>query len=590
MMKINKYLISMVLMASPFPLLLAEDAPEGDIDTSSLLEESDKKPADAKKDDEPVLDFESTDDSTSKKETSPPAAAAAAPAVEPAPPPAAPIDNKTADGDLQLGATEGPKKEETKKTKHAKSSLGNINPTFQPLNLEFKGASLREVIRAISNETHVNFILPDRINTSKLYLNLKNVPWDEALEAILKTNSLAMIRMKGNVIRIDTVENLAREAQETARNRQSLDLIKPTKVLVVRLSYAKVKDAIALVRTMLRSNFPDNRIKVESDERTNSVIVEATPNDLSKVRSLIERVDLQTPQVKIESRVIEVLKSSNNFLGINWGGPLNYDQGHGLGFGNMMFPSNIVSAFSVDTGARAHDDGGRLDVHVGSLNNSVALDLRLRMAELANQTRNLQNNSVLVVDQEKAVIEAGQEDFFQVPMGDGQTALSSVKYSISLEVTPRINSDGTVQMSIKIENSTPTTAAPQASASKSMRTLTTNLLRKSGETAVIGGLYTTSLVETKQGIPYLSDIPLIGWLFRSAGKTDNRRELIIMVTPTVVVGLPRKANDKLSSNFGSSSNDIPANDSSANDGAADASAPDTDNSKNTETPDEELKL
>ncbi len=572
MMKINKYLISMVLISVPFPLVMAEDVSDGDIDTSSLLEEDNKAAESSKPSDSP-LDLDAMDDSAgAKNEENPPAAAAEAETA----PAAAPAEaNKKADADPLLGAAEPSQKETPKKVETSKASLGAVNPTFQPLDLEFKGASLREVIRAISNETHVNFILPDRISSSKIYLNLKNVPWDEALQAILETNSLAMVKLKGNVIRIDTIDTLAKEKQDNERNRQNLALITPTKVLVVRLSYAKVKEAIALIKSMLRSTFPDNRVKVEADDRTNSVVVEATPNDLSKVRSLIERVDLQTPQVKIESRVIEVLKSNTDFLGINWGGPLNYDQGHGLGFGNMMFPSNVVSAFSVDTGARSHDNGGRLDVHVGSLNNSVALDLRLRMAELSNQTRNLQNNSVLVVDQEKAVIEAGQEDFFQIPMGNGQTSLSSVKYSISLEVTPRINSDGTVQMQIKIENSTPTTAAAQASASKSMRTLTTNLLRKSGETAVIGGLYTTSLVETRQGIPYLSDIPLIGWIFRSAGKSDNRRELIIMVTPTVVVGLPKKNDDKFSSNAGQTNGD---------------SSSDTMNSSNTETPDEELKL
>ncbi len=406
---------------------------------------------------------------------------------------------------------------------------------FSPISLDFKGASLREVIRAISSETQINFILPDRISNQKVYLSLKDVPWDNALRAILEANDLGMIKMKGNVIRIDSLSVLDKEHEDLDAIRKKAALSTPTKVLVVRLSYAKAKSITSIISDMLPSASYDKRVKVQADERTNSVVVEAIPQELSKVRSLIERIDMQTPQVKIESRVIEVLKSSNSFLGINWGMPLNFDQGRGLGFGNLVFPNNFISAFSVDSGAASAARGdGKFDIHVGSLNNVTSLDLRLRMGELTNQTRSLQNNNVLVVDGETANIEAGQEDFFNVPTGNGQTSMSSVKYTLSLNVTPHITADGTVQMMVKIENSAPTTPTKSAATSKSLRTLTTNLMRKSGETAVIGGLYTTTFVEERQGWPYLSQLPIVGILFGSNSKTENRRELIILVTPTIV--------------------------------------------------------
>lgn len=418
------------------------------------------------------------------------------------------------------------------------------NAYLQPISLDFKGASLREVIRIISAETHINFILPSDLGESKVYVSLKNVPWDQALQAILETNGLGLSKMGGDVIRIDKIETLEKEKQDLTEIRKRAALVTPTQVLVVRLSYAKAGDVAKIITSMLaKSSNDDKRVKVNSDDRTNSVIVETIPQELSKVRSLIERIDLQTPQVRIESRVVEIIKKTNNFLGINWGAPFNYDQGRGLGFGNMVFPNNFISAFSVDTGSTTQAveaQSGKFDVHVGSINNVTALDLKLRMGELSDQTRSLQNNSVLVVDGQKAKIEAGTEDYFQVPTGQGQSTMSSVTYTLSLEVTPHITADGAVQMLVTIENSSPTKPTLSAVAtSKSLRTLTTNLLRKTGETAVIGGLYTTSYQETKQGFPFLKDLPIIGLLFGSTGRQENKRELIILITPTIVSGNDR---------------------------------------------------
>ncbi len=414
---------------------------------------------------------------------------------------------------------------------------------LQPLSLEFKGATLREVIRTISEETHINFIIPDRVSNERIYINLKNVAWDEALHAILDTNGLGMVKLGGDVVRIDTLEVLNKEKSDADDLRKKVALVTPTKVMVVRLSYSKAANMVKMVTNMLPSASFDKRVKVDSDDRTNSVIVEAIPQELSKIRSLIERLDLQTPQVRIESRVIEILKTTNNFLGINWGGPFNYDQGRGLGFGNLVFPNNLLSAFSIDSGAtQSGRQDAKFDVHLGSLNNIAALDLRLRMGELTSQTRNLQNNNILVVDGEQAVIKAGTEDFFSIPAagGNGATALSSVQYNLALTVTPHITADGAVQMVLTVENSSPTSStSASAVGSRSTRSLTTNMIRKSGDTAVIGGLYTTSYVDTKQGIPFFQDIPIVGLLFQSSAKTESKRELIILITPTIVSGNER---------------------------------------------------
>ena len=423
------------------------------------------------------------------------------------------------------------------------SSTPEDTDYLQPISLDFKGATLREVVRVLSAETHINFVIPDRLTNTKVYISLKNVPWDKALKAILETNNLGIVKMSGDVVRIDSLDNLDKEKQDSTGIRQRAALVTPTKVLVVRLSYAKAATIKGMLTNLLPSASFDKRVKVDTDDRTNSLIVEAIPQELSKIRSIIERIDLQTPQVRIESRVIEILKKHDNNLGINWGTPFNYDQGRGLGFGNLVFPNHILSKFAVDTGATSTgNQSGAFDIQVGSINNIATLNLKLRMGELVNETHSLQNNNILVLDGEQANIEAGTEDFFQIPTGNGQTALSSVSYLLTLKVTPRITADGSVQMNITVENSSPRApTSSQMAASKSTRTLTTNMLRKTGETAVIGGLYTTSIVESKQGWPFLMDIPIVGLLFRTSSSTEDRRELIILVTPTIVSGTDRIA-------------------------------------------------
>jgi type IV pilus assembly protein PilQ len=411
-------------------------------------------------------------------------------------------------------------------------------PKSGPEILEFSGANLRDVVKTLSNENKVNFILPESLANQKVYMTLRNVGWKDALKAVLEAYSLGMIELEGGVIRIDSLSMIEKERTDTGKVKIQEILQMPTQVRVMRLSYSKAQEIVKIVQSLLTSSSFDKRVKVEVDQRTNSLIVEATEHDLKKIETLIHVLDLETPQVKIETRVIEVLKNIDQFLGINWSMPFNYDQGRGLGFGNLIFPNYILSAFSVDTGARKHDTGGQGDVHIGSLNNVTNIDARVRMTEDSKLSRNLQNNSVLVLDHEPARIEVGLEQYYPSEATDSSgkrsTTLASVKYILALDVTPHITADQSVNMALNIEHSSPVGTSTGIPPNKQLRTVKTSMLRKSGETAVIGGLYTTEVSKQRNGMPFLSKIPLVGFLFQSSGLIDNRRELIIMVTPTVV--------------------------------------------------------
>lgn len=438
---------------------------------------------------------------------------------------------------------------------------------LQPISMEFKGAALKEVIRTFTSENGVNFIFPQDVGSEKVDLSFKNVPWDQALQAVLETHSLGLSKLEGNVIRIDRLSTLDQEKKELEKVRETASRLVPTKVLIVRLSYASAPDVVKVVTSMLQSYSHDKRVRVEADTRTNSVIVEAIPVALSKIKALINRVDLQTPQVKIDTRIVEVLKTDTLQLGINWAMPLRTDQSRGLGLGNLPFPNQMYSAFSVDTGIQPADLSNRssVDLHFGSINNLFELDIRLRMAEQQNQIRSLQNNSVVVLDNEEAATQVGQEIYQPIPVANGEQELASVEYLLSLTVTPHITADGAVQMDIEVENSSAIPSASGPVPDKNKRLVKTKLLRENGQTAVIGGVYTTDYTNDYSGVPFFSRIPLLGVFFRNKTQTEVKRELIIMVTPTVINSNRSLSETSIASgNFSSDSSESNYNNSESN--------------------------
>ena len=409
----------------------------------------------------------------------------------------------------------------------------------KPIRLEFRGAPLTEVIRMLSAESKVNFILPPDVGAKPIYLSLNGVPFNDALQAIIGANSLGIVSIGPNLVRIDTLERLAKDREQEEKRRKSDIKIRPTKLLVYRLSYAKADTAAKMLGEILgAAATEDKRVKVQVDARTNAVIINAPAGDLSTVKALLERIDLETPQVRIATRIVELQKNMANRFGISWGTPLNIDQGRGLGFGNLVFPNSMLSRFSIDAGGQ-QNLAGSSRFFFGSANNSMALDLALSAEESRNTAEVLQSSNLIVEDNEKATIIAGRSDFFrpQVIAGGGAPAgntLDEVKYNLTVQVKPHITSDGSIQMELDIQSDSPTPSTGGATAAKNNRQITTKLNRRSGETAVIGGIYNTERNKTFRGVPFLSSIPIIGALFRNSESTDAKRELMVMVTPTIL--------------------------------------------------------
>lgn len=404
------------------------------------------------------------------------------------------------------------------------------------IDLDFRGAPLSQVIKAITEKSGVNFIYAGTVATIPVTIRLDRIPWDLAFKSILDLNGLGLVRIASTLYRVDLMANIAREREALDAARIAAQRLEPTKIIFLRLSYAQASEVAGLVGEMLQNAIQrDPRIQIRAEQRTNSLILEAPERELARVKSLVARIDLQTPQVKIESRVVEVGKSTNSNFGIAWRGPFNFDQGTGLGMGSVPFPNFVRSTYAIDPGGAS--GVGSFNVFFGSINNTFNLDLAIGMSEKDGLTETLQTNTVYVQNNQSASLTGGQSDIFVVPGSAAGSApgTQTIDYTLSVNVTPSVTADGAVRMTVNISSSSPAASlANGASGGRYSRSINTVLLKRSGETAVIGGLNTREKESSWTGIPVLSSIPIVGALFRSNQKKLATRELLLMVTPTIM--------------------------------------------------------
>ena len=426
------------------------------------------------------------------------------------------------------------------------NSVKDVEPGFQAeenysgsvLSLEFVDSELGLVLQTLQVETGNNFIIPSILRQTKVTVSFKNVPWDEALKAILEAYQLGMVRVGENIVRIDKISNLAQYITELEKIKEIEIKREPTKILIMRLNSSRAAELQPKLDQLLtKDKSLDDRINSSFDSRTNSVIVEAPERILSKVKNILKRLDLETPQVEIASRIVSVQKDNSSTFGIAWTGAFNFDPGRGLSFGSLNFPNSLASSFSVDPGVSNLATAGATRFKFGSINNFLDLDLFLKMEEKKGTANVIQSNKVIVLDGKPANILQGSTQYFRLPTaanGAEVTQLSSVDFNLELDVTPRISADGNVQMVLKITSDSPSDTTGAEAANKNTKSVTTEMMRKSGETGVIGGIYDTLKSTSTLGIPFFSDLPIVGALFRSTITKISQQEFLVMVTPRVL--------------------------------------------------------
>ncbi len=389
--------------------------------------------------------------------------------------------------------------------------------------LEFSDADIRKIFQLIAEVSNLNFLIADDV-TGTISIKLVNVPWDQALDVILDTKGLGMQR-DGNIVQIKPKAKIMSQSDEEAAAKRTRERGMELRSQIFDVNYSSVSE-IATQFNALKSE----RGIISSDARTNRVIVKDIATALEDMRLLLKNLDTPEKQVMIEARIVEASNSFVRDIGVQWG--LHATDADGeiaaitrvdSGFGGIVTPPPL---------AGTSGPGAALGVTFGQLATNVQLDMRLSAAVTADQIKIISTPRVVTLNNKPAKISQGASIPYQTTSAEG-TKTEFIEAALTLEVTPHITADGSIGMKIKATNNSAGSGSPP---SINKKEATTELLVKNGETTVIGGIYVDSDVESDQGVPFLQDIPILGWLFKSNIKTKVKNELLIFITPKIVNG------------------------------------------------------
>src|SRR5688572_16951318 len=469
-------------------------------------------------------------------EDAPPAAAAAAPqAVTPAAPANAGVE-RVAIADAPAVATQGVLQPQPAARQAAaaapqapQSGTQNVEAapqryTGHPVSLDFQGADLRSVLRTFSEISGLNLVIDPSIQGT-VDVSLRDVPWDQALDIILRANRLGYV-VDGTIVRVAPLTVLADEEGQRRKLRDEQALAGDLRVMSKSLSYARAEDLKALLTATALSQ----RGSIQTDARTNTIIINDLADRLDRARALIETLDVPQPQVEIEARIVQTTRSFASNLGIRWG--INGRAVPALGNNiPLAFPNSVDGAAGVNLDLPVANSAARLAL--GSVNGALNLDVALSALERTGQGRVLSTPRVSTQNNIEAEITQG----IQIPIqtvANNTVTVSFRDASLTLKVTPQITASRTVIMRIQVANESPdfsrqVNGIPPIDTQRAV----TQVQVSDGETTVIGGIYVSREQTTQDRTPGLYRLPLLGWLFKRNTSEDESRELLIFITPKI---------------------------------------------------------
>ncbi len=428
-----------------------------------------------------------------------------------------------------------------------KLAKGNqIGYAGEKLTLNFQKIAVREALYVISdfinsNNIPMNMVISDSV-TGDLTLRLKDVPWDQALDIILRSKDLDM-RKNGNVIQIAPREELAAKEKLALTSTQDISELETLRTESFRLSYSKGSDVVAILKGVAvaggaSSGVLSKRGSVVVDQRTNTLFVKDTPTNLEQVRQMIKEIDIPVRQVMIEARFIHAEDKFSQTIG----GKLSMTYpapGPGAAMGAIgssgpnfnLIPSAGLSAPFSNSGQAPY--GGAV-VQLFNAAATKILNLEIDAAEDDGNTKNIASPRVMTSDSTEATISTGvQIPYTTVAVGGATPTTSFATANLSLKVTPQITPDDHVNMKVDISNDSignPTNAGPIIDTNK----ITTQALVENGGTVVIGGVYTLDTNKSTSKVPLLGDIPVLGWFFKATNNAEDKKELLIFITPKIL--------------------------------------------------------
>ena len=438
----------------------------------------------------------------------------------------------------------------------ARAQVSLLEPTDRHtgkrISLDFQDAEISSVLRLIADVSGMNMVVGEGAK-AKVTLKLINVPWDQALELILKLNQLGQIR-EGNIIWIDSLSNIARQKDEAVRAYEATVKAEPLGTRIMYLNYADAAKTLDVVKSNLST-----RGEVKTDLRTNALVVKDISENLRKIERLLRDLDRVTPQVQIEARIVQASKAFARGIGVQWGisgmsststngfaGPCCGLPGHEQGpvivtLGRTGAPFSVdatSSTFLVNlpsTSTGVNIPTSAIGLTIGKfLGTTGTLDLRLSAGESLGLTKIVSAPKIITLDHKPAKIEQGSQVPFQTTSLQG-TQTTFVDATLTLNVTPHVIPFAqTIRLEIKATKNSIGAAVSTAGPTIDKKEATTEVLLKDGETTVLGGIFEENRTDNVQGIPWFMRIPFIGWLFKTEGVSLTQTELLVFVTPIIL--------------------------------------------------------
>lgn len=420
----------------------------------------------------------------------------------------------------------------------------DITKKHSAFSMEFRDADIRDVLRAVGQAAHMNMIVSDGVSGT-VSLSIKDVDIWAALESILKTKGLTYVR-DYNMVRVVSMADVRDSDMETK---------------VFSLGHASSQDILPIV-----DKVKSDRAKISVDSRMNALVVRDVSLNIDQMERLLKSLDVRMPQVLIEAKIVEVSSNYARELGVQWGGRFSSTSSQGTTLtsggttgasgsttvgstspvvgGTVFYPQTgdigpSGNAYAVNLPANVGSgSGGALGITFGKLGGKLSLDLQLSAMQTTGNGKILSSPKVMTVNNKEAKISSGIDIPVRVltTTTAGQSAeIKTISANLMLSTTPTIARDGRISLAIKVEKSEPDFSRQVDNIPTiTKRNANSELVVNDGETIVLGGILTTSTGETESGVPLLSKIPILGWLFKKKSKYENQAELMIFITPTIV--------------------------------------------------------
>ncbi|MGE8503347.1 MAG: type IV pilus secretin PilQ [Pseudomonas sp.] len=419
----------------------------------------------------------------------------------------------------------------------------------EKLSLNFQDIDVRSVLQLIADFTDLNLVASDTV-AGNITLRLQNVPWDQALDLVLKTKGLDK-RQVGNVLLVAPADEIAaRERQELESQKQIAELA-PLRRELIQVNYAKAADMAKLFQSVTSADgSADTRGSITVDDRTNSIIAYQTTDRLDELRRIIAQLDIPVRQVMIEARIVEANVNYDKALGVRWGGAsrrgnwslygkdgaTSFDEGQAYlpgsdTVGDFTLEDGVAPVPFVDMGVASSTSG----IGIGFLTDNLVLDLQLSAMESSGNGEIVSQPKVVTSDKETAKILKGQEVPYQEASSSGATSTSFKEAALSLEVTPQITPDNRIIMEVKVTKDAPDfQRAINGVPPINKNEVNAKVLVSDGETIVIGGVFENTQTKAVEKVPFLGDVPYVGRLFRRDIVRDNKTELLVFLTPRIM--------------------------------------------------------